>query len=36
MESSPIFQNQNQALFSENKKETYPVILSLDAGVEFR
>ena len=36
MESSPVFQNQNQALFSENKKETYPVILFLHAGGEFR
>ena len=36
MESSPVFQNQNQALLSENKKETYPVILSLHAGGEFR
>ena len=36
MELSPVFQNQNQALFSENKKETYPVISSLHAGGEFR
>ena len=35
MESSPTFQNQNQALFSEHKKETYLVILSLHAGGEF-